>query len=104
MVVRFINAFKLTAEAIEVASNELLSERLITIGEAEIIVRETLEKGGQNLLRNPTFGTEGFAEKTGWSTGHAMSLLLARFKNHTMTEMLAVLSGKTMDELIDYDY
>ncbi len=71
---------------------------------ASLEISQTLEKGGENLLPNPTFGTKNMADKGGWSTGYLMQLLAARFAGKTMAEMLVTLQGKTIQDLIDYNY
>lgn len=104
-IIDVIHARKIIADAVVVpGADETLDETLVKIQEGEIEIRGTIAQGGENLLRNPTFGTTKLTEKTGWSTGQIINLLKARFPGATMAELLVTLQGKTIQQLINYDY
>lgn len=104
-IIDVIRARKIVADSVLVPSaDETLDETLIKIQRGEIELKGVIAKGGENLLRNPSFGTIKLAEKDGWSTGYLMSLLEARFRGQTMAQMLVTLQGKTVADLINYNY
>lgn len=71
---------------------------------SSLTISENLEVGGMNLVTNPTFGTSQMAEKTGWSSEYVMQVLLDRFRGKTMNEMFATLAGKTINDIMTYNF
>lgn len=71
---------------------------------SSLTISENLEVGGVNLVTNPTFGTSQMAEKTGWSSEYVMQVLLDRFRGKTMNEMFATLAGKTVNDIMTYNF
>ena len=82
-----ISASGIDAEKI-VLSDETDAETRIMELLAGQIKMESIEGSGENLIKNPTFGSTGAPSTEGWHNGFTMGAYLDRFGWMTMAQML----------------
>jgi len=99
-----ISASGIDAEKIVLSDETDAETRIMELLAGQIKMEESIEGSGENLIKNPTFGSTGAPSTEGWHNGFTMGAYLDRFGWMTMAQMLEIFGDRPFQDFLNFNW